>query len=152
MKPPASAMFKKVKFLNNSKMKRLTMKIRRMRDSIFEIGKELEYCSNPQPIVLDLFSGAGGMCLGFKSAGYLIALGVEKENFPSQTYRYNLVYHQCNVGDSLLIAPWYYMGYWCSFGADLGVHANLSFVVLQERSFTDFMGISRGLPLKGHRL
>ncbi|HEY1248966.1 MAG TPA: DNA cytosine methyltransferase [Nitrososphaera sp.] len=43
----------------------------------------------PKPIVLDLFCGAGGLSLGFKMAGYQIALGVEKERLAAQTHNYN---------------------------------------------------------------
>lgn len=33
----------------------------------------------PHPVVLDLFSGAGGMGLGFQMAGYTIGLGVDND-------------------------------------------------------------------------
>ncbi len=50
-----------------------------------------------QPTVLDLFSGAGGMSLGFQMAGYSIALGVEKEELPCKTHRHNFGNH-CHHG------------------------------------------------------
>ncbi len=43
----------------------------------------------PKPVALDLFCGAGGLSLGFKMAGYHIALGVEKEKLAAQTHNYN---------------------------------------------------------------
>jgi DNA (cytosine-5)-methyltransferase 1 len=51
-----------------------------------------------QPIVLDLFSGAGGMSLGFEMAGYHIALGVEKDRLAAQTYAHNFD-HRCHTAD-----------------------------------------------------
>lgn len=42
------------------------------------------------PVVVDLFSGAGGLSLGFEMAGYHIGLGIEKEELAAQTYSYNL--------------------------------------------------------------
>jgi DNA (cytosine-5)-methyltransferase 1 len=52
----------------------------------------------PDPVVLDLFCGSGGMSLGFHMAGYRVGLGVEKENFPSQTHRLNFE-GNCHHGD-----------------------------------------------------
>jgi len=51
-----------------------------------------------KPVVLDLFCGAGGLSLGFEMAGYSIGLGVEKEELPWQTHRYNFGGH-CHLGD-----------------------------------------------------
>lgn len=42
-----------------------------------------------EPIVLDLFCGAGGLSLGFEMAGYQIGFGVEKEALPFQTHCLN---------------------------------------------------------------
>lgn len=39
--------------------------------------------------VVDLFSGAGGLSLGFKNAGFRIVAGVEMDPFASQTYTRN---------------------------------------------------------------
>ena len=42
-----------------------------------------------QPVVLDLFCGAGGMSLGFQMAGYFIGLGVDKDSLACQTHAHN---------------------------------------------------------------
>ncbi len=41
------------------------------------------------PRVVDLFSGAGGMALGFRETGYRIAVAVENDRHAAQTYRVN---------------------------------------------------------------
>jgi DNA (cytosine-5)-methyltransferase 1 len=51
-----------------------------------------------EPVVLDLFCGAGGMSLGFEMAGYHIGLGVEKEELPFQTHCLNFG-GRCHPGD-----------------------------------------------------
>lgn len=51
-----------------------------------------------EPVVLDLFCGAGGMSLGFEMAGYRIGLGVEKEELPFQTHCLNFG-GRCHPGD-----------------------------------------------------
>jgi DNA (cytosine-5)-methyltransferase 1 len=51
-----------------------------------------------EPVVLDLFCGAGGMSLGFAMAGYRIGLGVEKEDLPFQTHSLNFG-GKCHQGD-----------------------------------------------------
>lgn len=51
-----------------------------------------------EPVVLDLFCGAGGMSLGFEMAGYRIGLGVEKEELPFQTHSLNFD-GRCHLGD-----------------------------------------------------
>jgi DNA (cytosine-5)-methyltransferase 1 len=51
-----------------------------------------------KPVVLDLFSGAGGMSLGFKMAGYQIGLGVEKEKLAYKTHCHNFS-DRCYLGD-----------------------------------------------------
>lgn len=50
------------------------------------------------PVVLDLFCGAGGMSLGFEMAGFRVGLGVEKEDLPFQTHCLNFS-GQCHHGD-----------------------------------------------------
>ena len=42
-----------------------------------------------QPVVLDLFCGAGGMSLGFQIAGYSIALGIDSNPLACQTHAHN---------------------------------------------------------------
>jgi len=51
-----------------------------------------------KPIVLDLFSGAGGLSLGFEMAGYAVGLGIEKEELPYQTHHYNFG-GRCHLAD-----------------------------------------------------
>lgn len=51
-----------------------------------------------KPVVLDIFCGAGGLSLGFEMAGYNIALGVEKNELPWKTHRYNFG-DQCHLGN-----------------------------------------------------
>src|SRR5713226_2356512 len=41
---------------------------------------------NEQPTVLDLFCGAGGMSLGFESAGFRTVLGVDCDQWACQTF------------------------------------------------------------------
>lgn len=42
-----------------------------------------------RPRTVDLFAGAGGMALGFREAGYEIAVAVELDRHAAQTYRLN---------------------------------------------------------------
>jgi len=51
-----------------------------------------------RPVVLDLFSGAGGMSLGFETAGYYIGLGVEMERLPWRTHHHNFG-GRCHLGN-----------------------------------------------------
>ena len=46
------------------------------------------------PRVLDVFCGAGGLSLGFASAGYEIAAGVEMDSHAADIYRQNIAYFQ----------------------------------------------------------
>jgi DNA (cytosine-5)-methyltransferase 1 len=49
------------------------------------------------PVVLDLFCGAGGMSLGFKMAGYVIGLGIDRDSQACQTHAHNFNGHTiCN--------------------------------------------------------
>ncbi|MDQ6659589.1 MAG: DNA cytosine methyltransferase [Chloroflexota bacterium] len=44
------------------------------------------FLENHQPTVVDLFCGAGGMSLGFESAGFRTVLGVDCDHWASQTF------------------------------------------------------------------
>lgn len=66
-------------------------------------GNEYRLFTDTEPVVLDLFCGAGGMSLGFEMAGYSIGLGVEKEELPFQTHRLNFN-GRCHQGDVREIA------------------------------------------------
>ena len=43
-----------------------------------------------RPLVVDLFSGAGGLSLGFEQAGYDVAAAVELDPIHSAVHEYNL--------------------------------------------------------------
>jgi len=51
-----------------------------------------------EPLVLDLFCGAGGLSLGFEMSGYRVGLGVEKEELPFRTHCLNFG-GRCHLGD-----------------------------------------------------
>lgn len=42
-----------------------------------------------RPVTVELFAGAGGLGSGFRNAGYRIAVAVERDRNPAQTYRFN---------------------------------------------------------------
>lgn len=45
--------------------------------------------ADSRPVAVDLFGGAGGLGLGFTSAGFRVGLAVERERHAAQTYRAN---------------------------------------------------------------
>lgn len=51
----------------------------------------------PRPIAIDLFCGAGGMSLGFHSAGWNVVGALEWDAFAAMTYLYNLGDPDCIV-------------------------------------------------------
>jgi DNA (cytosine-5)-methyltransferase 1 len=70
------------------------------------IQKKLERLSRgEQPRVLDLFSGCGGMSLGFKLAGYKLIGGIESDPLAIQSYALNFHSQDCKeIYDSLSLA------------------------------------------------
>ena len=59
-----------------------------------------------QPVVLDLFCGAGGMSLGFQMAGYFIALGIDSNPLACQTHAHNFgLQHTLCIDISNLNSP-----------------------------------------------
>ncbi|WP_419925742.1 DNA (cytosine-5-)-methyltransferase [Candidatus Poriferisocius sp.] len=57
--------------------------------SFCETGRSTVAATAGGTAVLDLFGGAGAMGLGFEEAGFRIAVAVEIERHPAQTYRLN---------------------------------------------------------------
>lgn len=47
---------------------------------------------NTRPIAIDLFSGAGGMSLGFEQAGFDIVLAIDKDGYHVATHKRNFPY------------------------------------------------------------
>ena len=61
--------------------------------------------SNGQkPLVLDLFCGAGGMSLGFQTAGYHVGLGMDNDLLACQTYAHNFGQEHAACADITTIA------------------------------------------------
>src|SRR5574341_1029962 len=52
----------------------------------------------PRPVVIDLFSGAGGMSLGFEQAGFDIMLGVDNDGYHVATHERNFPYGKAYCG------------------------------------------------------
>ena len=50
-----------------------------------------------RPIVIDLFSGAGGMSLGFEQAGFDVAVAIEIDPVDADVYKFNFP----DIGDTL---------------------------------------------------
>lgn len=50
------------------------------------------------PVIVDCFAGAGGLSLGFQSAGFNTAFAFDKDADSMETYKYNLK-HKCAVAD-----------------------------------------------------
>lgn len=57
------------------------------------------------PIVISLFSGAGGLDLGFKRAGYRIAVAVDASESAIRTHRRNFPEAKAQVGDLVKLKP-----------------------------------------------
>lgn len=54
---------------------------------------------NALPVIIDLFSGCGGLAFGFKSAGFKIAHGIEMSKPASNTASYNLYWSSGEDGE-----------------------------------------------------
>ena len=52
-------------------------------------GQERVAVNDGRPQAVDLFSGAGGLAFGFRTAGWRVALAVEHDRHAAQTYRAN---------------------------------------------------------------
>jgi DNA (cytosine-5)-methyltransferase 1 len=52
-------------------------------------GRDRVGRDDKRPVAIDLFAGAGGLGLGFRSAGWRVALAVERDPSAAQTYRAN---------------------------------------------------------------
>lgn len=62
------------------------------------------------PVVIDLFSGCGGLAFGFKTAGYQIAHGIDLNEAAARTASYNLYWRygehgQHTCGDVAVLEP-----------------------------------------------
>lgn len=57
--------------------------------SFCDAGRSAIADSDQRPVAVDLFAGAGGLGHGFRSAGWRIALAVERDRDAAQTYRAN---------------------------------------------------------------
>lgn len=53
------------------------------------MGKTADKKGDNNLNVIDLFAGCGGLSLGFEMAGYNIPLAIEKDEWASETYKYN---------------------------------------------------------------
>jgi len=61
--------------------------------------------SNPLPLVIDLFAGAGGMSEGFQQAGFAAAAAVEYDEMAAKTFAFNHPRVPLFVGDIRNITP-----------------------------------------------
>lgn len=52
-------------------------------------GRGRQRLEDDRPVAVDLFAGAGGLGLGFRQAGFRVALAVEPDRHAAQTYRFN---------------------------------------------------------------
>ena len=50
-------------------------------------------------IIIDLFAGCGGLSTGFEMAGFEIPLAIEKDDWASETYKFNHPNTQVITGD-----------------------------------------------------
>lgn len=52
-------------------------------------NKREKLSKNISPTAVDIYSGAGGLSLGFKMAGFTIAVAVDMDEAVKQTYTHN---------------------------------------------------------------
>lgn len=67
--------------------------------SVAKSKSEPKILLRPEPLALELFSGAGGMSQGFAQAGFNIVQAVEKDQRASETFRANHRRTHLTVGD-----------------------------------------------------
>jgi len=60
---------------------------------------------NEKPLIISLFSGAGGLDLGFKNEGYKIALAIDSESSAIDTHKHNFEGTESIVADLTKLGP-----------------------------------------------
>ncbi|WWL44676.1 DNA cytosine methyltransferase [Pseudomonas parakoreensis] len=58
--------------------------------------------SEPKPVVVDLFSGAGGFSLAAVQAGFSIAIAIENDPYAVKTYKANLLQYDAAKNATVL--------------------------------------------------
>src|SRR5487761_1935665 len=62
-------------------------------------------CRAPLPLIVRLFSGAGGLDLGFKEVGYSIAVAIDAADAAIRTHRKNFPRTKAVVADLIKLQP-----------------------------------------------
>lgn len=76
------------------------------KDAPSESAKSRECASRmPLPKIISLFSGAGGLDLGFKEAGFTIAVAIDSADAAIRTHRKNFPLTHAVVGDLIKLKP-----------------------------------------------
>ena len=60
---------------------------------------------NEKPLIISLFSGAGGLDLGFREEGFKIALAIDFESSAIDTHKHNFHDTECLVADLTKLGP-----------------------------------------------
>lgn len=76
-----------------------------MIDIVGEDVWEKSLCKTDVPIVIDVFSGAGGMSLGFEMAGYRVAASVDSDSWSCRTHAANILSKSACQDVSLIEDP-----------------------------------------------